>query len=214
MKLDQAKIFDISPVISPRLAVFPGDTGFEQKFLLEMSKGHNLTLSSITTTVHLGAHADAPSHYSVHGKTSSETALTPYLGDCEVKSVSVARNSRIGMKDLADWRPRAPRVLFSTGTFPNPEKWNNDFASLSPEVIDYLAKHNVCLVGIDTPSVDLADDKVLLSHSCIAEHQLAILEGVVLSAVPDGVYTLIALPLRIEGSDASPVRAILLEDRK
>jgi arylformamidase len=213
MQLDKARIFDISPLISPRTAVFPGDTAFQQNFLLEMSKGHNLTLSSITTTVHLGAHADAPSHYALKGQTSAQTSLRPYLGQCEVKSVNVQRGARILMNNLVGWVPRAERVLFATGTFPNPDQWNNNFAALSPEVIEFLVKHNVCLVGIDTPSVDPADDKVLLSHNAIAKNNLSILEGLVLDEAKDGLYTLIALPLRIEGSDASPVRAILLEDR-
>jgi arylformamidase len=42
---------------------------------------------------------------------------------------------------------------------------------------------------------------------------MAILEGIILSEVNPGRYQLIALPLRIEGGDASPVRAILLPEK-
>jgi arylformamidase len=69
-------------------------------------------------------------------------------------------------------------------------------------------------VGIDTPSIDPADSKDLPSHAMVAAHDLAILEGVVLDHVEDGVYTLVALPLRLEGADASPVRAVLVEDSR
>ena len=79
------------------------------------------------------------------------------------------------------------------------------------ERADGLAAQGVRLVGIDTPSIDPEDSKELPSHQAVARHDLGILEGVVLSQVPDGVYTLIALPLRIEGADASPVRAVLVE---
>jgi arylformamidase len=65
-------------------------------------------------------------------------------------------------------------------------------------------------VGIDTPSVDPMTSKALEAHNAVADHDMAVLEGVVLDAVPPGLYTLVALPLRIEGADASPVRAVLV----
>ena len=68
------------------------------------------------------------------------------------------------------------------------------------------------IFGIDTPLIDPADAKDLLTHQSVYKHNLAILEGLVLSDVPDGVYHLIALPLRIKDADAAPVRAILLEE--
>ena len=89
--------------------------------------------------------------------------------------------------------------------------WNEDFASLSPALIDQLASEGVRLVGIDTPSIDPMDSKALPSHHAVARRDLCILEGVVLAGVPDGVYTLMALPLKWMGADASPVRAVLLE---
>ena len=106
----------------------------------------------------------------------------------------------------------SPRVLLKTGTYPNPNHFNEDFAALSPELVDYLSSQGVQLIGIDTPSVDLFDDKALLSHNAIARHDMAILEGVVLSHVTPGRYTLSALPLSLVGCDASPVRAALVVD--
>jgi arylformamidase len=100
-------------------------------------------------------------------------------------------------------------VLFRTGTFPDPQNWNDDFASLSPEVIDALHQHGVILVGIDTPSVDPFESKALESHQALAEYDMANLEGLVLEGVAEGAYELIAAPLRIRGGDASPVRALL-----
>lgn len=206
----ESSLIDISPLISPRIGVWPGDTHFSQRFLLDLAKGDNLTLSTIESTVHLGAHADAPSHYHPRGESISSRSLSFYFGPCQVIDVShLPRNSRITPKDLPS-PICAPRVLFITKSFPDPENFNQDFNSLSPELVRFCAGSGVCLIGIDTPSVDLFDDKHLLSHTAIAEFNLAVLEGLVLSHVAPGIYTLIALPLKIENADASPVRAALI----
>ncbi len=209
--LDEMKVIDITPVISPRLAVFPGDQVFSQQVSMDMHHGDNLTLSSIQTTVHLGAHTDAPNHYSVSGSSIEKRSLNYYLGTAQVITIPCRRGARIASQDLANIKIQAPRVLFKTGSFPDPNHWNSDFMSLSAELIEYLAKHQVKLVGIDTPSIDLAEDKVLQSHHAVAKYDMAILEGIVLDQVADGIYQLVALPLPIKGADASPVRAILLK---
>ena len=105
-----------------------------------------------------------------------------------------------------------PRVLFRTGTFPDPDRFNEDFAALDPALIDELADSGVQLVGIDTPSVDLCRDREMLAHRRIAARDLAILEGILLDDVPAGAYSLVALPLPLVDADASPVRAVLLDD--
>ncbi|MCZ6834539.1 MAG: arylformamidase, partial [Planctomycetota bacterium] len=64
-------------------------------------------------------------------------------------------------------------------------------------------------VGLDTPSVDLQNSKDLPSHARFLANDMAILEGLVLADVPAGLYELIALPLKLMGFDASPVRAVL-----
>jgi arylformamidase len=100
-------------------------------------------------------------------------------------------------------------VLVRTGTFPDPTVFHEDFAALAPELVDSLHARGVRLVGIDTPSVDPFDSADLPAHRAFLKNDMAILEGLDLSAVPDGVYELIALPLRLVGFDASPVRAVL-----
>ena len=202
--------YDISPEISARTAVFPGDAPFNRTIGLDFKKGDHLLTSSIQTTVHIGAHTDAPNHYQPGTNGIEARDLNYYLGPCQVISVNIPRGKRILPSDIADVKISEKRILFKTGSFPDPNQWNADFNSLSPELIHHLARSGVILVGIDTPSVDPAEDQALPSHHAIHEHDLAILEGVVLEPVPDGVYTLIALPLRIKDADASPVRAILM----
>ena len=200
--------YDITPVISPRLQVWPGDTPPSREVLMDMKGGANLTLSSIRTTVHVGAHTDAPSHYGADAPSIEKRSLDYYLGPCQVIRLAVPYGIRI-RPDLLVAPIRAERVLFATGTFSDPEKFNEDFAAFSPELIDHLHRQKVRLVGIDTPSVDLFHSQDLPSHLACLRHDIAILEGITLQGVPEGLYELIALPLRLEGFDASPVRAIL-----
>lgn len=203
------KFIDISPEISKDLAVWPGDTPFSQKVISDFKTG-NFLLSTMETTLHLGAHADAPNHYDTRGEGIQARSLNYYLGECQVITVKPSGRRRILPSDLKGTPISAQRVLFRTDSFPDPHHWNSDFMSLSAELVDDLAQRGVILVGIDTPSIDLFEDRDLQSHQRVYLNQMAILEGVVLKDAPDGIYFLIALPLKIAGGDASPVRAILV----
>jgi arylformamidase len=202
-------IIDISPTLDEGVAVWPGDVPFSRAVTLAIGSGDNIDLSAVTTTVHVGAHADAPSHYAADGKTIDEVPLDSYVGECQVVSVSVAPGTRIRPDDVRDGIT-SPRVLFRTDTFPGPDRFNEDFAAFAPETIDFLAERGVVLVGIDTPSMDLFDDKDLIAHRALHRHGMANLECLVLAHVDPGRYRLIALPLKIRDADASPVRAVLV----
>jgi arylformamidase len=201
-------IFDITPPITPKLAVWPGDTRPQREVLADIARSDNITLSTLRATVHLGAHADGPNHYGKDAPSIDQRSLDYYLGLCHVIRVSVPRATRITPAMFSD-KITAPRVLFATGTYRDPQNWNKDFAALSVELVDFLNEHGVITVGIDTPSVDLFDSKDLVAHKAILGHNMSILEGLVLNDVPPGDYELIALPLPLVGFDASPVRAIL-----
>jgi arylformamidase len=201
-------LYDISPPIGPSLAVWPGDTPPSREVLLDLSRGDAVTLSTLRATVHLGAHADAPSHYAAGAAAIDERPLELYVGACQVLRVPAAPGARISADPLAS-RARGPRVLIATGSYPDPTRFTREFAALTAELVHALAGRGVRLVGIDTPSVDPFDSKDLPAHAACLAHDMAILEGLVLSAVPEGDYELIALPLRLAGFDASPVRAVL-----
>lgn len=202
-------VYDISPEISSRTAVFPGDRALERYVTLDFTRGDNLTLSHITSTVHIGAHTDAPNHYHRDGAGIESRALEYYLGPCQVVTVKLPRRKRIVPADIAAVEITAKRVLFKTQSFPDPTRWNEDFNSLSAALVDALASKGVILAGIDTPSIDPANDEVLEAHQAVFKNNMAILEGIVLDQVPDGRYNLAALPLKIKNADASPVRAVL-----
>ncbi|HEX7708689.1 MAG TPA: cyclase family protein [Thermoanaerobaculia bacterium] len=200
---------DISPVIDPTINVWPGDTPYARTVNVDMATGGNMTLSDIRTTLHVGAHADAPSHYTAGGEDIASRSLHYYIGPCVVLPIEGVQGRRITPDDLAGKRILASRVLLRTGTFPDHRRWNNDFASLSPELVDWLHSLGVITIGIDTPSVDPFESKQLEAHQAFARNNMANLEGLVLDNVAEGRYELVALPLRIAGGDGSPVRAIL-----
>jgi len=208
------KIIDISPLVSVDTAVFPGDTPLSQKTLCDFKTGQSFKLSTITSTVHLGAHADAPSHYHAEGEDISERNLAMYYGKAQVIEIKKPRGMPIQIEDLADKPILAPRILFKTLSYPQPDHWNSDFNSLSPELIEHLHLKGVFLVGIDTPSIDLAGEKILKTHHQVYQRNFAILEGLVLDHVAEGLYTLCALPLKLRNFEASPVRAVLLDTYK
>ena len=202
-------IYDISPLIDETIAVWPGDTPFARTINLDMAAGASLTLSDIRTTVHVGAHVDAPSHYNAGAEDIATRSLHYYIGPCDVVRVPNARRRRIKPGDLEGKRITSARVLLQTGTFPDPRSWNEDFASLSPELVDWLHSLGVITIGIDTPSVDPFDSKELEAHQALARYDMANIEGLLLDGVGEGRYELIALPLRLAGADGSPVRAVL-----
>jgi len=204
-------IIDISPPITPGIAVFPGDTPVGREVLMSFERGDHLTLSTLRSTVHVGAHADGPVHYERGGRSIDQVALDRYLGPCQVVRVEVGAATRIGEGDLPGGIEsiKESRVLFRTDSYPDPTAWNESFAALDPDLVRALAARGVTTVGIDTPSVDTATSKDLPAHAAFAETGLVILEGLALGGVEAGRYELIALPLHLVGFDASPVRAVL-----
>jgi len=199
------RLIDLSPPLSPRLAVWPGDVPFARRV---STPPDGTTLSSVTTTLHAGSHADAPLHVTPGGAPIDAVPLETWVGPCQVVQARVAPRGRVRLEDLSE-PPAAPRLLVKTGTFPDRERFREDFAGLAPSLAADLAARGVVLVGIDTPSVDPFADAALEAHRALAKAGIAWLEGLVLAHVAPGRYELVALPLRIEGGDASPVRAVL-----
>ncbi len=202
------RLFDITPPIRVGMPVWPGDTPPEREVLLDIARGDAVTLSTLRSTVHLGAHADAPAHYGLAGRTIERQPLEVYLGPCQVIDASATRGRLIGEADLSA-EPRSRRVLIRTGHGSIDGEFPRDFAAISPSLVDLLASQGVVLLGVDTPSVDPFESKDLPAHRRLFLHDVAILEGLRLDGIAAGDYELIALPLPLVGFDGSPVRAVL-----
>ncbi|TFW08500.1 arylformamidase [Oxalobacteraceae bacterium OM1] len=200
-------IRDISPPLSSALPVWPGDTPFQAETTWEIADGCPVKVSRITLSTHTGAHCDAPSHYDAAGLPIDAVPLDAYVGPCRV--IDCIGASRVEPHHVEAALARVPaRVLLHTYAN-SPAQWDSAFASVAPETIALLAAHGVRLLGIDTPSLDPQESKTMDAHYAIRAHGMAILEGIVLDEVPAGDYELIALPLKLKGLDASPVRAVL-----
>ncbi len=203
------RLWDISPPVHAGTPVFPGDTPYRQRWAATLAPGCPVNVSEITLSPHVGAHADAPLHYDPAGAAIGALDLTPYLGDCRVIHA-------IGRGPLVEWshlehaaHRLPPRVLVRTYRHAPVDRWDADLTAFAPATIERLAALGVTLVGIDTASIDPAASKTLDSHQAIRRLGLRVLENLVLDAVPEGDYELIALPLKLMSADASPVRAVL-----
>jgi arylformamidase len=203
-------LWDISPTISAGIPVWPGDTRFEASATWEIGNGCPVHVSRMTMTTHLGAHTDAPSHYDPAGASIDAVALDPYIGPCRViHCIGVPCVQPEHVAGLLDEVP--PRVLLRTYEKAPQAAWDAAFPSIAAETIALLASRGVVLIGTDAASLDPQDSKTLDAHHAVRQHKMAILEGVVLDAIAPGDYELIALPLKLAGMDASPVRAVLRE---
>jgi arylformamidase len=201
-------IWDISPTLSPAIPVWPGDTAFDTQETWKIEGGCPVKVSKVIMSTHTGAHCDAPSHYDKDGKNIDEVALDTYLGPARV--IHCIGAQAVGVEHLQGKLDSVPaRVLLRSYSVAPQQRWDEQFCSVSREAIELLAQHGVKLVGIDTPSLDPQESKTMDAHHAIRRNAMAILEGIVLDAVAEGDYELIALPLKMAGMDASPVRAVL-----
>ena len=159
--------------------------------------------------MHCGTHADAPLHYDAAVAPAAALSLEPYIGPCRVIDARGAGPLCLVGDIAAALDGAPPRILLRLMDQPDPKLWPTGFRALAPEAVELLAARGVTLVGIDTPSVDPETSKTLAAHHACRRADMRILENLVLSHVAPGDYELIALPLKFENLDASPVRAVL-----
>jgi arylformamidase len=194
------KIYDVSRRISEETAVWPGDVPFSWRETASSGGGAPWGSTCFTMSAHCGTHADAPSHVFEDGKAIGEAPLAAYVGPAKV--VLLPGVGEVGPDALPRKCIGVARVLFRSG----------GKASLSPLAAIRLAEAGAMLVGTDGASIDAEDAEDLPAHRALLERGVALLEDLDLSAVPEGQYQLVALPLRFDALDASPVRAILIEE--
>ncbi len=205
-----SELIDISPPVGPDSPVYPGDQRWRRDWQSRIGPGCAVNLSAITLTPHLGAHADAPLHYDDGGASAGEMELEPFIGHCRVIHA-------IGCAPCVQWsdiahalpagEPVPARILIRTCR-QQPRQWDPQLIGVTPDLVDCLADLGVRLIGIDSASVDPAG-VALESHQALRRRGLRVLENLLLDAVPEGDYELIALPLRLIDCEASPVRAVL-----
>jgi arylformamidase len=211
-------IWDISRPLANDLAPWPGDTPFRYELTWRLSETCPVNVGALSTSAHNGAHADAPFHFDGRGAAIDSVPLENYIGPAVVIDLA-GKFSRtqpsIAIADLEHARRQIAetrRVLLKTNCFPDPTRFPDWIPVLRPETIAWLSELCVVLLGVDVPSVDPIEAKVLANHHALAAGKIAIVESLDLSEIQAGVYQFAALPLKIVGGDAAPVRALLWRD--
>ncbi|MEI7598037.1 MAG: arylformamidase [Aestuariivirga sp.] len=202
-------IIDITQGLSPGMAGFPGDAEYEEGWTFKLGPDCPVNVSRVSFSVHCGTHADAPLHYDANGATAAALPLEPYIGPCRVIDARGAGPLCEPADIAAALEGAPPRILLRLMDVLDPKVWPTGFRAIAAETVELLASKGVVLFGIDTPSVDPETSKTLAAHHACRKADMRILENLALSHVEPGDYELIALPLKFENLDASPVRAVL-----
>jgi arylformamidase len=202
------KIHDISRPIHTGMPVWPGDTPAEFTFSNTKAKGYSANVGRLRLSLHCGTHADAPYHYNDVGLKIDAVPPETYVGPARVVDIRGHATITTALLSAHDFSA-TPRVLFKSDTWTDFTVFPQDWPLMTSDVPAWLAARGVKLVGLDVPSVDHITSKDLSIHHACDAAGLVILENLDLRAIAPGVYELIALPLRIQGGDGSPVRAVL-----
>jgi len=182
------------------------------EFVLHRNKGNKVAMYQISINSHNGTHIDSPYHFVERGETIDKMPLDTMMGPARV--IETKDPVSIKPEELATYAIQpGERILFKTRNSSRPERYKKFFKDsvyLSLEGAEYLVKKKISVVGIDYISIGgggLANiDK---THIILLDKGIYIIEDLDLSQVKAGRYEMICLPLKIEGGDASPVRAII-----
>lgn len=203
-------IYDITRPVTPSLHVWPGDTNYSVKPLMNIADGASVNLVTLNLSAHTGTHADAYYHYEAAGAYPIDMPLAHYIGRATVVTVA-RRDGGLTPSDFAHVNlTGAERLLVHSHVSDLPDdQWPTEFPYLTVELIDWLAGLGIVLIGLDSPSVDAFTSKELLCHHALNRYRMVNIETLQLRDVPDGDFELVALPLKLDLACASPVRAIL-----
>ena len=214
------RIIDLSPRVSHEAPVWPGDEPFSIAPRWSIDSGDAVTVGTVTTTAHIGAHIDAPAHIVGSAPSIEATPLDACVGRCLIIDVSdlVDRSSdphgpapmeRVRERVLGQARGETIERLLLRHYAEPAAGWHPALPGIEPELVEWFAAQRGRLIGIDLASFDPAESKDLLAHRAGIAGGIVLLEGLDLSAAPEGEAELIALPLPWAGADPSPVRAVL-----
>lgn len=180
--------------------VYDGDPETDFQWVSRIDCGDEYNLSKIRFCTHAGTHVDAPKHFVDDGNTVSDLSMSRFFGLCTVVTIKGVLTGE-DMENLLPFCKK--KVIFHSD--------GNAFLSQSAAFV--LADYGIGLVGTDGVSIAFEDEEERV-HRELALNDIIILEGLDLTGVEDGDYTLAAFPLKIDGAEASPVRAVLFEQEK
>jgi arylformamidase len=208
-----SRIYDISMPIRTGGLVYPGNPEIEVTLQQAVAKGAGANVSFVRFGSHTGTHADAARHFFDDGQSVDQIPLERLIGP----AILLAFDDNVRAIGAADLRQHEltehTRVLLRTrnSALLSRKEFVSDYTYLAPDGAQYLVDKGVELVGIDYLSIEQFHSGHHLTHKTLLAKSVVILEGLNFSAVPSGEYQLICLPLRIEGCDGAPARAVLVE---
>jgi len=203
------RVIDVTRKIISGMTVWPGDPGVEVERTSSISKGSVANVSRISMGVHSGTHMDAPLHFIDGGKDIDSIDISRLYGRVLVVEASsdLIDEELLRKYDLSGVKA----VFFKTRASLRDEYtpfWE-EYPSITPECAGYLIRNGILTVGTDYFSIELSRDNSFPVHKKLLSHEAAIIENLDLRDVEPGIYDFICLPLRIAGSDGSPVRVLL-----
>jgi arylformamidase len=208
-----SQIVDISVPIKSGGLVYPGNPSIEVELQQAVAKGAGANVSFIRFGSHTGTHADAARHFFDDGQPVDEIPLERLIGRAIVLHFDDAVRA-VGARDLEAFDIRDhTRVLLRTrnSALLSQPDFVPDYTYLAPDGAEYLVSKGVELVGIDYLSIEQFHSGHHKTHRTLLAKAVVILEGLNLSRVEAGEYDLICLPLRLEGCDGAPARAVLVK---
>jgi arylformamidase len=207
----QNKYIDITYPISTRLPKWHGSIGFEMKWQMRMPEEIN-NLSYFTIDSHLGTHLDAPLHFVENGKAVEDISFEKLIGLTYVVEIRGLKSITASHLQEANIPSNCEKLLIKTD---NQFYWEQhltsfqeDFCSIDATGAQWLVDRGIHLIGIDYLSIQRFHDGPE-THQILLNHEVVVLETINLEHVESGWYDLICLPLKLEGLEGSPVRAIL-----
>ncbi len=215
MNPERAQIIDITVPFSDRLPVWPGDPAIELRPLERIATGASSNVTQIVCPTHCGTHVDPPWHFVDDGPRIDAVSLDRWIGPCQVIEFGPDIN-RIEPLDLAraGVADDTTRLLIKST---NSAKWHDgklafetDFVALSPAAARWVVDRGLKLVGIDYLSIECWDDAANATHRTLLGNDVLVIEGLNLTAVTPGHYTLLCMPLRIRDGDGAPARVALM----
>jgi len=211
------RLIDVSLKVGPDLLVWPGNPGVIITPTSRISRGDSSNVSEIRLGSHTGTHVDPPSHFLEDGTTAEDLPLDVMMGETTVADLR-GTVGPIGPDELAGLAltGEVTRLLLRTD---NSALWSADlrafpdeYVCLSEDGARWVVDKGIGLIGIDFLSIEVRGAPGHPTHRTLLEAGVVILEGLDLSRVEPGEYTLVCFPLKIAGGDGAPTRAVLLED--
>jgi arylformamidase len=206
------RVYDISLPIANGGVVYPGNPEIHIEPQQEMKKGGSSNVSSLSFGSHTATHVDAPKHMIDSGVGIDRVPLDALMGPALLVEFP-ATVTAVGEADLrAMPLGNHERILLKTRNsgFIRERTFHRDYTYLAPDGAAYLASRGVRLVGVDYLSIEQFHSGHHRTHKTLLERGIVIVEGLDLSEPPAGRYELYCLPLRLEGLDGAPARAVLV----